>query len=852
MRRILSVVILILALSTSLAAQNKPSAISTEHVKLMEYERLALNFEVNVGQMDPSVRFFTRGPGYSLFLGQDDAVISLKKASLSGHSTERSFRSRSATGPINSLLRMRLVGANPNVRIDGVGELTGKANYFIGNDPSKWRTNVPTYSKVKFEGVYPGIDLIYYGNQGQLEYDFVVAPGSDPNAIGLRFRSRNEMTIDANGDLLLRTEGVRFQKPQVFQDFDGMRKNVDARYELSADNTIHFVVGEYDPGKPLVIDPVLSYSTYLGGSLQDFGSGIAVDPSGNAYITGQAFSFDFPTANALQPTNAGGGFDPSNVFITKINAKGSALVYSTYLGGLGRDAGSGIAVDPSGNVYVTGSANSFDFPTVNALEPVSTACCGVNGTTGFVAKLNPTGSALIYSTFLGGFGEDSGSAIAADDAGNAYVTGMTSSPTLQGCGASCNFPTTAHALQPNLGGTPGEARNAFVTKISPAGSAFVFSTYLGGSNADEGSGIAVDTAGNVYVTGGTGSSNFPTANAVQPTLKGTENAFVTKINASGTSFIYSTYLGGTGADGDGGGGIAADSSGNAYVAGQTSSSDFPTAHPLQSTLRGNSDVFVTKLDPSGTSLVYSTFLGGSDFDSATGLALDDFGDVFVAGLTKSLDFPTLNPIQPTFGGGNFDVFVTEINPTGSGLVYSTYLGGTADEFASGIAVNAKGRVVITGNTTSTNFPTEHAFQPALGAVGATNAFVLKIVGDDPSYVHALSDLYTARNHLARVEESDVSRETANAIQEIDEAIAEIRIAITDDDKDPHEHPPVDAGPDRTGPFHRSEQLLEKARKDISLEEDNGSTQQLQHSAIGHIDKAIQDVEAAIQFIATHS
>jgi hypothetical protein len=858
MRRILFVVIFILGWSSGLSAQNKPSATPTRRISLMEYDQLPLNFEVNVGQMDPRVRFFARGRGYSLFLGQDDAVISLKKSSSQIHSTgrplRRSSRALSADGGNNTLLRMRLEGANPHPRIDGVGELAGKANYFIGNDRSKWRTNVATYAKVKYEDVYPGIDLVYYGNQGQLEYDFVVAPGRDPHAIGLRFRGQNEVILDANGDLLLRTEGVRFEKPQVFQDFDGMRKKVDARYELTADNTVHFAVAEYDRGKPLVIDPMLSYSTYLGGSLQDFGSGIAIDSSGNAYITGEAFSFDFPTANALQPVNKGGGFDPANVFITKINPKGTALVFSTYLGGLGRDAGFGVAVDPSGNVYVTGAANSGDFPTVNALEPNSTACCGVNGTTGFVAKLNPSGSALIYSTFLGGFGEDEGSAIAADAAGNAYITGVTSSPILQGCDdAGCNFPTTAHALQANLGGTPGEARNAFVTKINPSGSAFVFSTYLGGSANDDGSDIAVDTAGNVYVAGTAGSSNFPTAHAFQPNRRGTiANAFVTKINPSGTAFIYSTYLGGTGANGDGAGGIAVDSSGNAYVTGSASSADFPLAHPLQATLRGETDAFVTKLDPAGASLVYSTFLGGSDGDAASRIALDEFGDAFVTGDTNSLDFPVVHPIQATYGGGLLDVFVSEINPSGSALVYSTYLGGSGDDFPGDIAVNARGRVVVTGSTDSTNFPTEQPLQPALGGAGAMNAFVLKIVEDHPSYAHALSDLYTARNHLSRIEESDVMRETANAIREIDDAIAEVDIAIVDDDKDLHEHPPVDVGPDRTGPFHRSEQLLERARRDVSLEEDTGSTQQLQQRIVNHIDNAIREIEEAIQFIATHS
>jgi hypothetical protein len=619
---------------------------------------------------------------------------------------------------------MQVLGANMASRVVGAAELPGKVNYFIGNDPAKWRTNVATYAQVKYENVYPGVDLIYYGNQGRLEYDFVIAPGADPGLIALRFRGGSDVAVDQNGDLLLNSEDVRFQKPVVYQNNDGTRKPVESQYVMTAENTIRFTVGDYDRSKPLVIDPVLVYSTYLGGSGQDFGSGVAADASGNTYVTGQAFSFDFPTLNALQSTNAGSAFDPSNVFITKINASGSSLVYSTYLGGNGRDAGSGIAIDPSGNVYVTGRANSFDFPTVNALQAVSHACCGVNGTTGFVAKLNSAGSALIYSTYLGGFGEDSGNAIATDAAGNAYVTGMTGSPN-QPCDA-CNFPTTANALQPNLGGVSGASNNAFVTKINPNGSALIFSTYLGGSSSDAGNSIAVDTAGNVYVTGTAQSSNFPTANALQPNRTGGENAFVTKINPSGSTFVYSTYLGGSSPTGDSGDGIAVDSSGNAYVSGSTFSADFPTVNPVQSTLKGVSDAFLTKINASGSALVYSTFLGGSGTEFAGGVAVDDLGNAYIAGATESTDFPTLNALQATVGGPSFDGFVTEINPSGGALIYSTYLGGSGDDFAGGIALDPLGNVYVSGSTNSANFPSVNALQHGLGGSGANNAFVTMI------------------------------------------------------------------------------------------------------------------------------
>jgi len=719
MRRFFFVLLYFAVFSTSLSGQTDLGSTSFRHpsIALASYGRLPLGFEANSGQTDARVKFLSYGRGFSLFLADAEAVVVLKKPD----------RCRTKSTPNESLsgnaIRMQLLGANTTARVVGSEELPGKANYFIGNDPSKWRTNIPTYAKVKYEDVFPGIDLVYYGNQGQLEYDFIVSPGIEPSSIGMRFQTDHKLTIDGNGDLLLQAESVRFQKPRIFQQSGNVKRDIDGRYDLGADNTIRFSVGDYDHSEPLVIDPVLVYSTYLGGSLQDFGAGIAVDASGNAYIVGQAFSFDFPTANALQPSNADTGFDPANAFITKINASGSALVYSTYLGGNGRDAGSGIAVDPSGNVYVTGRANSSDFPTVNALQPVSRACCGVNGITGFVSKLNPTGSALIYSTFLGGFGEDSANAIAADAAGNAYITGTTSSPFFPETCNGCNFPTTPNALQSNLGGTPGEARNAFVTKINPDGSAFIFSTYLGGSSIDEGTSIASDTAGNAYVTGSASSSDFPTASAFQPMPKGGGDAFVTKIKADGSAFIYSTYLGGTG--GDGGGGIATDSSGNAYITGGTSSADFPTVNPLQSTLVGSNNAFLTKMNPSGSALVYSTFFGAGDTAADT-IAVDPLGNAYVAGFTDSINFPTFSAFQPAFGGSFADGFVAEINASGNALVYSTFLGGSGADFASGIALDPLGNVFVTGNTDSTNFPISNALQHHLGGAGATNAFVSRI------------------------------------------------------------------------------------------------------------------------------
>jgi Beta-propeller repeat len=722
MRRLFFSVLYLVVFSTSSFGQTDlgSTPLSHQSIALASYARLPLDFEVNSGQTDARVKFLSHGKGFSLFLADAEAVVVLKEAD---HGRTKSTPSLSG-----STIRMQLLGANTTARVVGSEELPGKANYFIGNDPSKWRTNVPTYAKVKYEDVYPGIDLVYYGNQGRLEYDFVVAPGTEPSSIGVRFQGPDKLKIAINGDLLLLAQGVRFQKPLIYQVSAGVRKEIEGRYELVAENTVHFDIGDYDRSKPLVIDPALVYSTYLGGSGGDFGTGIAVDASLNAYVTGFTGSTDFPTANALQPMFPG---VRNTVFVTKINSSGSALLYSTYLGGklsvggsgVG-DFGAGIAVDASGNVYVTGTANTSDFPTANALQATSPVCppptppdsCSPNAGSGFVTKINASGSALVYSTYLGGTANDFCKGIAVDRDGNAYVTGGAQSG---------DFPTV-NALQSTLGS--GAITNGFVSKINASGSAFVYSTYLGGGGIngpdDTGFGIAADASGNAYVTGLTRSANFPTANAFQPTLHGSQNVFVTKIDATGSAFIYSTYLGGNNRQANSNPpAITADSLGNAYVAGETSAPDFPAVNAVQPTLAGSSNAFLTKFNPSGSALVYSTFLGGSPFNNASGVAVDAMGNAYISGTTQSGIFPILNAPQPAFGGG-FDGFVAEIGATGSSLVYSTYLGGSDFDIANGIAVDPLGNVYVTGATSSTNFPRVNAMQPH--HLGFQNAFVTKI------------------------------------------------------------------------------------------------------------------------------
>jgi len=694
---------------------------------IADYGKLPLAFEANDGQADARVKFLARGRGYALFLTGNSAVLTLPKATdLPRPST---------------FLRMQLMGANVNAAVTGAEKLAGRSNYFIGNDPQQWRTNLPNYAEVKYAGVYPGVDLVYYGNQsGQLEYDFVVAPGADTSAIrfeiaansddGAKGARRTPMRIAADGDLVVKVGGgeIRFHKPLVYQDVaDGIaasqgkdlrtpaghRRLSQGHFVLQASNEVRFALGPYDHSKALVIDPVLTYSTYLGGAGTVEGLGIAVDAAGDAYVTGIADTIAFPVANALQPNPGGSG----DAFVTKFNPAGSALIYSTYLGGSLADWGTAIAVDAAGNAYMTGTTQSSNFPTVNPVQPTNPT---FNNANAFVSKLNPTGSALVYSTYLGGAtGGASGNAIAIDTSGNAYVAGLT---------AASDFPTV-NALQTTNKTSPPSTGTGFVAKYNAAGSALIYSTYLGGSVEDLVNGIAADSGGNAYVAGQTESADFPTANAFQAACHDCPaifNAFVSKINPAGSALVYSTFL--AGSDTTIAEAIALDASGDAYVTGTTTSTDFPTVNPLQATNRGSSNVFITKFNPAGSALVYSTYLGGSgnSDDFGRGIAVDATGMAYVVGNTNTIDFPTVNPVQATnLGGVGIDTgFVANLNATGSALVYSTYLGGNSGDRAMAVAVDTSDNAYVTGWTMSADFPTTaNVFQPALS--GTENAFVAK-------------------------------------------------------------------------------------------------------------------------------
>ncbi|MCX6617417.1 MAG: SBBP repeat-containing protein, partial [Acidobacteria bacterium] len=628
----------------------RPNQAHPNRARLLgDYGRLPLHFEENRGQTDAQVRFLSRGAGYALFLTRDEAVLQLRKAEPRSRNDDRQSPSR----PQSATLRLKLLGANPEPRITGFNQLPGKANYLIGSDPSQWRANIPTYAKVHYRNVYAGVDLVYYGNQRQLEHDFVVAPGADPKQIRLAVEGAERLELDAQGDAVLRVgDGeVRLRAPLAYQEINGRRQPVAARYALREGNPrpvpmqsgseirnpqseeLAFELGAYDPALPLVIDPVLVYSTYLGGSGNDIANGIAVDSDGNAYIAGQTLLADFPTnpLNArLGPTNTPGALD---VFVAKLNYTGSSLMFSTYLGGSGDDVGTGIALNSSGSAYVTGSTMSTDFPTtLGAYQSPNPG-----GQDAFVTKLAPDGSALVYSVRLGGGSIDVGRGIAVDSNGNAYVTGET---------FSTNFPTWNASQTSN-----GAVWDAFVTKLNPAGSALLYSTYLGGNADDMGRGIAVDTLGNAYVTGDTRSTDFPTTPGALQTAGVGYDAFVTKLSAAG-SRVYSTYLGGNSTDY--GRGIAVDSNGYAYVTGLTASTNFPTLSAFQgslgsnlSTCSGNDcfDAFAAKLNTTGSALVYSTFLGGAAYDGGNSIAVDSSGNAYVAGATASTDFPTAGAYQ---------------------------------------------------------------------------------------------------------------------------------------------------------------------------------------------------------------
>ncbi len=717
-------------LNIPLATREDPSSGNASAAELTKprpaLAQAPLTFEPNQGQSDARVKFLSRGRGYALFLTTDEAVLKAQSLKPRGRSAvQHSAVGSDSPAVTTAVVRMKVVGANPDVPITAESELPSKSNYFVGNDPAKWRVNVPQFGKVRYQGIYPGVDLVYYGSEGRLEYDFELAAGADPKHIELSFAGAEALRVDQRGNLIAETGAgaVQLQAPVAYQQTTDEKRLVPAKFLVSG-RRVKFSVGPYDRTRKLVIDPTLTYSTYLGGSLNEgclavlgaVRSGcpaIAVDGALNMYVAGTTASSFPTTAGVYQSTLKGA----ANVFVTKFNSSGSQLLFSTYLGGTGIDSPVGIAVDPlSGNVYVAGNTTSADFPAHNAFQggPLSTA------NHAFVTVLNPAATALVYSTYLSGHGVDTATGLAIDNRAGAYVTGFTTS-TDSGTG----FPSTTSAFQKSSLA----ASQFFFTKLNTAATgagSVSYSSYLGGSvsasgnpaNETQGGGIAVDRSGYVYLTGGTDFTNMPVLNAAQAASKGGADVFVAKFNpgvAGAAGRVYLTYVGGTGDDV--GNGISVDASGSAYVTGSTTSADIAASSTaFQKTPGGGVDALLLKIgNPVAPSVIYPvnyfSYLGGAGSDTGLAVAVDGNQTAHIAGSSNS------------GGAGATDALVAQISTTGSTGSSSTYLGDTGDDDATGVATDGNGATYVAGETTSTNFPTVAALQGSSG--GAADAFVAK-------------------------------------------------------------------------------------------------------------------------------
>lgn len=656
---------------------------------------LPIPFEPNVGQTDPSVRYLAHSQGFTAFLTAQGVVLGNKKMPAQ---------------------RVQFANANPNPTVYGQGTMPGVVNYFIGNDPSRWRTNIPTYGRVIYDDMYPGIDLLFHSDGGQFRYDIIVAPGADPSLITLDFPDALAVKVERAGSLQILLPGpissLCQSPPVLFQNGPYGPQAVRGRLVAVGPKQVRFEIGDYDPTRELIIDPVI-FSTFLGGNGSDEIFSMAEDGAGNIYVGGSTTSSTFPVIGAFDSTIAG-----QDCFVTKINAAGTAILYSTFLGGTASDGptfgGLGIAVNNVGEVAIASETSSNDFPVVAPFQPKI-----IFFNDGFVTKLNAAGNALIFSTYLGSNGFDFANAAAFDAAGNVYVAGNSTDglfPPL--------FPTTPGAFQTKYAGG-GLKGDPYAAKFTPAG-ALVYCTYVGGSADEECYAISV-VGGNAYIAGFTSAANFPTTpGAFQTKVGGGQDMFVAQINPTGSALVYCTYLGGTGTDGRGvfpfGGplGLTTDAAGNAYVASASDSPNYPvTPGVVQTTLKGNMDVVITKIDPTGASLLFSTYLGGTNDEIAYAVALDLAGNIYIAGDTNSANYPLVNPVQPYVGPFN-NVLVSVLNPTASMVSFSTVVGKGIDT-GRGVAPDGLGNVWVAGNGGG-GFP---QVNPLLVLAGG-HAFVAKI------------------------------------------------------------------------------------------------------------------------------
>lgn len=697
------------------------------------YGQIPLSFEANEGQVPSEYSFVAHGAAYDSYFAPRGVLIAM-------HST---------TGAANRQVRISFGGGGASTP-HGVDILPTRTNYFIGNDPARWQTNVPSFGRIRYERVFPGVDVAFYGRRKQLENDFIVQPGADPAAVSFQVAGADSVAVDSAGDLVVQVAGeeLRWKKPGIYQEDGGGQKWIDGGYVVGPANTVKFRVGAYDRTRALVIDPVLVFSTYMGRNLDETGIRIALDAAGNIVVGGVTTSNNFPVVNSLDPPV---GRSTTDAFVIRVSPDGATLLSSTVIGGNRRTVGAGLALDGAGNIYLAGATIADDYPTTKGVFQPAYAGGGDLGSSvgdGFITKLDPSASKILYSTFLGGSDSDGIAAIAVDAQGNAYVTGGTTSN---------NFPVSSNAFQSFYRGSSNNAQikvgDAFVTKINPNATAIVYSTLLGGSGDDAPSSIVVDAGGVAYVGGYTGSTNFPVLNAAIPAFKGSGgqeytyfgDGFISAIKPDGSGLVYSTYLGGRFDDGVTA--LALDKSGALYATGYTLSTDFPLAgNSAQTTNHGSGtnvlihpgDGFLTKFDKNGA-IVYSTYLGGAGDDSGLGVATDGAGNVYVTGFTNSSDFPLTAPVQNTNKGGggqpylrSGDAFVTQFNPAGA-IVFSTFIGGSKDDGGVGIVVDSGGSIYITGNTMSLDFPVtagvlQRGFAGASGGGYAAqgDAFIVKL------------------------------------------------------------------------------------------------------------------------------
>lgn len=692
-----------------------------------EYGRVPLTFEVNKGQANPRAKFLVHGRGYTVHLTTDGMVLSLRTQQDPRSTSRSSTGSRTINGA--NVLEIRLQGANSKSAAVGEQLQPGIVNYFIGRDPANWRTNIPTYARVRYKNIYPGIDLVYHGNHQQLEYDFELQAGSRPEQIAFEIRGANSARLDGSGNLIIKLNGSTLQVlcPVVYQMRQGERVPVKGAYFMKDPTHLGFRISEYDRSQALVIDPVLAYSTYLGGSGTDTAGGMAVDSTGNLYLTGYTDSDDFPLGTSGLPANA------YHVFVSKLDASGSNLLFTDFIGGNGDDTGVGLVLDRSNGVFVTGSTTSSNFPVVNGYQQTQPGPY-----TGFLTHVSQDGSSLLYSTYLGGSSFDQPMSIAINHSGQVYVAGVT---------MSRDYPT-ANAFQgsvsPNQGGNYGDY--GFITKFSEDGSSLIYSTYLAGnSNVIQTCGsttcwpepytdltaISLDANDNLYVTGTTNTYNFPTTSGAYLVSNSTDGnayvSYVTKLTSAG-GLGYSTYFYGSSSDWISTSSIAVDSTGSAYVTGMAASDG---TFPITVTSICDPEVngsacgyaFATKFDPAGSTLLYSTFLGPYNYASPYTILLDSQMNAYILANTMSPLYQTLNPVEGYRNG--FDVLLVEISADATAQLFSTYLGGSGDETPSGMALDTEENVYIAGSTGSSDFPvTQGAFQTQFAGNGDT--FLAKI------------------------------------------------------------------------------------------------------------------------------